>query len=294
VKVRIGVSAGVVGGDEDFSSYVEHLENIGIDSLWLSEVVSAPMLDPIVGMTHALGMSKRLKVGTGVMVLPGRHPVLVAKQLVSLAVLAPGRVLPVFGLQPARAWERAAFAVPPGRRADVFDESLRLLRLLVTEPSVTFDGEFFSVDNATVGLLPAEPLDIWLGGRVDAALQRIGRLGDGWLASLVTPAEAARGLTVIESVATECGRVVDPEHFGISLAIGFGDVSPDLARSVAKQRPDVDVTDLIPIGWEAARRRIEEYVDAGISKFVVRAAAPVASHSEFASQVLDELGPLQT
>lgn len=294
MKVRIGVSAGPLSGADDFSAYVEHLENIGIDSLWLSEVVSAPMLDPIVGMTHALGLSKRLKVGTGVMVLPGRHPVLVAKQLVSMAALAPGRVLPAFGLQAVRAWERGAFPVPAGRRADVFDESLRLLRLLITEPAVTFAGEFFSVDNASVGLLPDAPLDIWLGGRVDAAFRRVGRYGDGWLASLVTPEEASIGRAAIESVATEYGRVVDPEHFGLSLAIGLGALSPELARSVATQRRDVDVADLVPVGWAAARKRISEYVEAGLSKFVVRPAGPVPSHAAFASQVLEELGPLQS
>ena len=70
-----------------------------------------------------------LKVGTSVAVLPGRHPVLVAKQLASLAALAPKRVLPVFGLRSAIPAEREIFVVPDGERAAVFDESLRLLQI---------------------------------------------------------------------------------------------------------------------------------------------------------------------
>ena len=102
-------------------------------------------------MTYALARTSRLKVGTGVAVLPGRHPVLVAKQLATLAGLAPRRVLPVFGLKPARPAELAAFPVPPGRRAAVFDESLTLIRLLLSQENVTFQGEFFAVEDASVG-----------------------------------------------------------------------------------------------------------------------------------------------
>src|SRR5207244_3645216 len=108
--------------------------------------------------------TRHLKVGTSVAVLPGRNPVLVAKQLASLAALAPKRVLPVFGLRSALPVERDLFVVPEGKRAAVFDESLQLLRRVLREETVTFSGEFFSVREATV--MPKTPgkIDIWLGG----------------------------------------------------------------------------------------------------------------------------------
>ena len=146
MKVRIGVSLGAAGVPAQFSAAVDALEAAGVDSLWLPEMVYGSLVDPFIGMAHALARTSRLKVGTGVAVLPGRHPVLVAKQLATLAGLAPRRVLPVFGLKPARPAELAAFPVPPGRRAAVFDESLTLLRLLLSQDDVTFGGEFFSVD----------------------------------------------------------------------------------------------------------------------------------------------------
>ena len=101
MKVRIGVSLGPAGPDQ-FATAVDLLEQAGVDSLWLPENVYSPVVEPFTGMAFALSRTRQLKAGTGISVLPGRHPVLVAKQLASLAGLAPGRVLPVFGLQPAQ------------------------------------------------------------------------------------------------------------------------------------------------------------------------------------------------
>jgi probable F420-dependent oxidoreductase len=265
-----------------------------VDSLWLSELVYAPQVDPVVGLAYAVSRTGRLKVGTGVSVLPGRNPVLVAKQLASLAWLAPGRILPVFGLQPARAAERVLFDVPDGRRAAVFDESLVLLRRMLTEERVSFTGEFFSVEEASVGLLPATPLDIWLGGSAPAGLRRVGRLGDGWLGSLLTPEESADAVATIQQAAADAGREVDPEHFGISLPVAFDGPDERLLRSIADRRPGIDPRTLVPTGWDEARRMLEAYVDAGLSKFVVRPAARPPSWERWIGEFATELVPLQT
>src|SRR6202040_332112 len=107
------------GGPGGFAAAVDLIEGAGVDSLWLSEMVFGWLVGPCVGMAYPLSRPARLKVGPGVSVLPGRHPGLVAKQLASLAALAPKRVLPVFGLQPARRAERALFPVPAGQRGAV-------------------------------------------------------------------------------------------------------------------------------------------------------------------------------
>ena len=222
MKVRIGVSLGPAAVPAVFGDAVDRVEALGVDSLWLSEMVFGSLVEPFAGMAYALSRTTRLKVGTGVAVLPGRQPVLVAKHLASLAGLAPGRVLPVFGLQPARAAERGVFEVPDGRRAAVFEESLQLIRLLLTQEQVSFRGEFFIVDGAHIGPLPARPLDIWLGGSAPGALSRVGRLADGWLGSLLTPDEARAARETIQAAASAAGREVEADHFGISLAVAPG------------------------------------------------------------------------
>jgi len=294
VKVRIGISLGPAGVPSEFAAAVDDLERERVDSLWLPEMVYGPLVDPFIGMAHALSRTERLKVGTGVSVLPGRNPVLVAKQLATLAGLAPGRVLPVFGLRPARRGERAQFPVP-GPRDEVFDESLRLLRLLLTEETVSFGGTFFTVDGVSVGPLPAKPLDIWLGGSAPGALRRVGRLADGWLASFITPAEAAAGRAAIKEAAAEAGREVEEDHYGISLAVAPDGNIPDALIAAARQRrPDADPASLVAASWPDARRMIGEYVDAGLTKFVIRPADPRDSFRAFLDRFIAEMIPLQT
>jgi probable F420-dependent oxidoreductase len=293
MKVRIGISLGPAAVPAAFGDAVNRVEQLGVDSLWLSEMVFGSLVEPFAGMAYALSRTSRLKVGTGVAVLPGRHPVLVAKQLASLAGLAPGRMLPVFGLRPARPAELGLFEVPAGRRAAVFEESLRLIRLLLTQERVSFHGEFFTVDGAHVGPLPAKPLDIWLGGSVPAALRRVGRLADGWLGSFLTPGEARAAREDIQAAASAAGREVEADHFGISLAVAHGDVPAELATSIRQRRPGIDPAALVPAGWAAARLMIEQYIAAGITKFVVRPAAPPASLDEFLDAFTRELMPLQ-
>jgi probable F420-dependent oxidoreductase len=293
MKVRIGISLGSAGVPAEFAAAVDGLERDGVDSLWLPEMVYGPLVDPFIGMAHALSRTQRLKVGTGVSVLPGRNPVLVAKQLATLAGLAPGRVLPVFGLRPARRDERALFPVP-GPRDEVFDESLQLLRLLLTQDTVSFKGRFFTVDDARMGPLPARPLDIWLGGSAPGALRRVGRLGDGWLASFITPAEAAAGRAAIKEAAAAAGREVEEDHYGISLAVATEGIPDALIAAALQRRPDADPASLVAASWPDARRMIGEYVDAGLTKFVIRPADPRSSFEGFLDRFAAEMMPLQT
>ena len=295
LKVRIGVSLGPSGGPDEFAAAVDLLEQAGVDSLWLPEMVYSPLVEPFTGMAFALSRTRRLKAGSGISVLPGRHPVLVAKQLASLAGLAPRRVLPVFGLQPAQPAERALFPVPAGQRAAVFDESLALLRLLLTTETVSFDGSFFTVSDASVGPLPAKPLDVWLGGSAPGGLRRVGRLADGWLGSLLTPAEAGDAVATINEAAAQAGRRVDDDHFGLSLPVvldGTG-LPESLRASIARRRPHTDPDLLVAAGWDGARRMIEQHVQAGLSKFVVRPATRPEPLGSFVDGFVRELMPLQ-
>ena len=294
MKVRTGLGLGTLSATDDLGAVVDAAEAAGIDSLWFPEGVSTPQIDPTVAMAYAASRTRSVKLGSGLSVLPGRHPVLVAKQLASLASLAPGRILPVFGVQPARPAERAHFPVPEGGRGAVFDESLILLRLLLERPIVTFDGAFFAVHDTGIGPLPGRPLDLWVGGSGPAALSRAGRLADGWLGSLLTPEETEAAVASIRDAAASAEREFDPEHFGMSLPVALEGASGETLSVIRTRRPDADPGELLPRGWAAARGLIERYVAAGVSKFVVRPATPPASWDRFLADFTRELGPLQT
>lgn len=302
MKIRFGVGLGPETRPDRLPALIDDYEAAGIDSVWFSELVYSDAIDPFIGMATALARTTHLKVGTSVAVLPGgRHPVLVAKQLASLAAIGPKRVLPAFGLRSATPAERDVFTVPDGRRAAMFDESLELVRAMLTRHPVDFHGQFFSVTAATVGPLPDPPMDLWLGGSAPAAFRRIGRLADGWLGSFLTPEEAGRARETIQAEAAAVGREIEDDHFGISLAVvdngsvdgGSGGGLPDrLAAAIRARRPDVDPADLVAGDWGQLHRQLDAYVAAGLSKFVIRPAG-VSDSDEFTSRFVDELLPRQ-
>ncbi|RSM89601.1 TIGR03854 family LLM class F420-dependent oxidoreductase [Kibdelosporangium aridum] len=289
MKVRIGVG---LGPHEDFVEAIDHAEAIGIDSIWFSEVVFAEHVDPFIGMAYALSRTQNMKVGTGVAVLPGRNPILVAKQLASLAALAPKRVLPVFGLQPARKPERQAFPVPHGKRGELFDETMQVVRRLLTEDSVTFNGTFHTLENASIKPRPRR-MDIWFAGTARPGLERTGRLADGWLGSFLTPAQCRLAKRTIEAAAAGAGREIEADHYGISIAVATDGIPPALVAAARARQPEVDPREVIPQGWDQARDLIEAYIDAGLTKFVVRQVDPASRVRPFLDDFAAKLMPLE-
>ncbi|MCX2929590.1 TIGR03854 family LLM class F420-dependent oxidoreductase [Mycobacterium sp. CVI_P3] len=292
MKIRFGASLGLASEVTDLPRIVDRLESAGVDSLWFSELVYSPAVDPFAGMAYTLGRADRLKVGTSVAVLPGRNPVLVAKALASLAALGPKRVLPAFGLRPASQAEWNLFGVPDGRRAAVFDEALEVLRALLTGDEVTFAGEFFQLTSASLGICPPVPVDIWLGGSAPAAFRRIGRLADGWLGSFLTPDEAGAARESIERAAAEAGRAIEPDHYGLSLGVADGGLRDEIATAVRSRRPDVDPADLVAGDWPQLHRQLDGLIAAGLSKFVIRPVGDTPA-DEFIDRFIDELLPRQ-
>jgi probable F420-dependent oxidoreductase len=159
---------------------------------------------------------------------------------------------------------------------------------------VTFEGDYYSVTDASVGFLPDPPMDLWLGGRAPAAMARIGRLADGWLASFLTPGEAADGIATINEAASGVGRAVDQEHFGVSLPVVFGSVPEQMSEAIRTRRPDLDPAELVPIGWAGLEQLVASFVDAGVSKFVVRPVTPPDSWERWVEDFAAFAVPLQT
>jgi probable F420-dependent oxidoreductase len=248
VKVRIGYGLGNLRplDGEHLGALAAGLEAHGFDSLWLSERISGPAPDP-----------------------PGRSPALVAKEWATLDVLSGGRALPAFGLGIAHPVEQQAFGVARRDRAPIFDEALPLLRRLWSEDNVDHDGTWFQYSGMQVLPKPAHPLDVWLGGKAPSELRRVGRLGDGWLASFATPEQCAAARVQIEAAASDAAREIDPEHFGAMVFYTHAELPEQLLQVLASRNPDVDPHDLIARGWPAIRERCEAFVAVGFSKLVL-------------------------
>jgi probable F420-dependent oxidoreductase len=222
----------------------------------------------LVSLAFAAGRTERIKLGTSVQVLPGRNPVLLAKQWASLDRLSAGRALPAFGLGVVDPVEQQAFGITREERAPWFEEVLPLLRRFWAGEVVDHDGPRFHYRGVSIGTPTVKGLpDVWLGGRAPVELRRVGRLADGWLPSFATPAQVAEGRAIVEDAAGRAGRTIDPEHFG-AMVFYAHDVIPEPFRTRIAARAG-DVGAIVPLGVAALRDRLEEFVDVGFSKLVL-------------------------
>jgi probable F420-dependent oxidoreductase len=295
MKVRIGVGLGTATElhGPSFGVVVDTLETLGFDSLWLSERISAPAPDPTVAMAFGAGRTERLKFGMSVMVLPGRNPVVLAKELATLATMSGGRLLPAFGLGAVDPVEQQAFGVERTARAPQFDEMLSVMRKCWTGQPFSHHGERYDYEGVTV--LPApKRMDVWLGGIAPSELRRVGRLADGWLPSFTTPADVAAGIETVARVAAEHERAIDPEHYGVLIAYSRGELSGAYRAAARARRPDLDPTEIVPVGIDALRRKICEFIDVGASKFVLIPVTEPDDWSAELEEIATELLPLQT
>ncbi len=291
MKVRIGVAAGVgIASDaRGFLGLVDALDDLGYDSLWVPDIVTTPTFDPIASLSVAAGRRERLKVGTH-LILPGRNPVFLAKQLATLDQLSGGRVLllAVLGLrQPA---ELAAQGVEAKDRPSMLEESLEIMRTLWSGEELNMNGRHFQYEGVTLGVRPVQdPLEVWLGGQVPAALRRCGQIGEGWMPGLCTPVEAAEARVTIEAEAAAAGREIDGEHFGVNVSWVDGSVSDEVRASIASRRPDLEAEDVLGVGIGGLRERLEGFLEVGFSKFVIRPAETPVSWPEAVESVSDVL-----
>ncbi len=193
-----------------FGAYFTRAEELGFDSAWAQEQVlgSGPQLGPVETMTYAVACTRRLRLGCAVFVSTLHSPVHLAKSLSTLDQLSRGRIdigVGTGGL--GRPF--AAFGVDPQRYAARFTEGLALMKALWTESRVTFDGEFWQLENAAMEPKPFQkPFPpVWFGGNGPTALRRAVRLGDGFFGAGSTPtAKFAAQVQIVREALAESGR----------------------------------------------------------------------------------------
>jgi probable F420-dependent oxidoreductase len=164
-------------------------------------------------------VTESIALGTSVMVLPHRHPVLAAKMLATLDHLAPGRVILGAGVGWMRE-EIELFGVPHGRRGAWSDEAVRIMRACWSDEHVRFRGDFFTIDDVACRPRPARgTIPIWIGGHSPRALRRVATLADGWHAAFPTPAQVAEGMSLLKEECAHAHR--DPNTLTVSARMGL-------------------------------------------------------------------------
>ena len=297
VKIRVGYGLGVRThlNDTGFLEVVDALERLRFDSLWLSERISGEAPDPLVAMSFAAARTTKLKFGMSVMVLPGRNPIVLAKELATLDRMSNGRLLPAFGLGVADPVEQQAFGVERSKRARIFNEALTVIRQCWTEEYVNFSGEHFTYENLRVEPKPKQnPPEVWLGGIAESELKRVGRLSDGWLPSFVTPRDAAAGWAVVNDVASQHDREIDPEHFGVLIPYTVGPAPERVLAGLRARRPDLeDISQIVPQSWQQLTDVIGQFTQVGASKFVIIPMIEPGSPAEWVEHLEDAAAVVQ-
>jgi probable F420-dependent oxidoreductase len=213
--------------------------------------VTDPVLDVPTTLAWVAGMTRHVRLGASVMVLPYHEPIALAKALTTIDVLSGGRLM----VGVASGWLREEFdllGVPFRERGARTDEYLAALRALWTEERVTFRGRFVRLEDAAFFPKPIQKPHppIWIGGASAAAFRRVGRVGDGWLAVPRAPAELAGDVATIRREAEAAGR--DPSRIGVAASGGARSVAELLDRIPALERAGATIVTVPALFWAAS------------------------------------------
>jgi len=280
IAVGLGLMEFPFDGTQGFWRWVDLCEAGGADSLWQTDriVSREPILEAMSMMAALAGRTRRLKFGVNVLSLAFRDPVLVAKQCATIDVLSEGRLLPAFGIGSPLGPEWQTLHVDTKTRGRKTDEALEIIRRLWAEESVDFEGVHWHLSGASISPKPVQPdLPMWIGGSSPAAIRRTARFGTGWQAGGEAPTEIGPVVAQIRAAAIAAGRPIDEDHYGCGIAFRFGRPDdPGLLRLMEAyhRRTGRDPQRHFAVG-EAAQivERIAAFVEAGISKFILRPAA---------------------
>jgi alkanesulfonate monooxygenase SsuD/methylene tetrahydromethanopterin reductase-like flavin-dependent oxidoreductase (luciferase family) len=285
-----GVRVGIFAPVGPFFSTIEpqamafaRIADSGIDHTCVSDHVSffnGSGTDALIDAATVLNACPEMPCYTSVYLLPLRSPVVVARQLASIAQQAPGRLTFGVGLGGEDPHEFEICGVDPRTRGRRMNECLQILRALADGEPISFDGEFFSLRDAQIVPAPIPTIPIIVGGRSDAAVRRAGRFGDGWTGLWVLPHRFSSAVERIAEHAIDAGR--DPSGFehAINVWCGFGP-SRDVARvhlSAEMERfynaPFEPFERFAPYGTpQDVAEFLHPYIEAGCSVFNMVACA---------------------
>ena len=208
----------------------------GLDHLGVGDHVSffvGAGHDGLVDAASLLSVQDDLPVYVGAYLLPLRHPVIVARQVATIAELAPGRLTLAVGIGGEDRHEIEICGVDPRTRGRRMDESLTLLRALLRGEPATLQGEFIDVSDALILPPPDPPVRISVAGRSGAAVRRAALLGDGWLGIWVSPRRFAAVAHEIAELATAAGREPSGFEHGLNVWCGFGETAEAARQPLA-------------------------------------------------------------
>lgn len=314
-RLSVGVTTTIHQQPEDGSAWeptidamravVGQIDDGGFDSIWCGDHIAytTPILDPLLQMAQAAVVSRRLKLGIAVYLLPLRHPVPVAKQVATLDHLTEGRLIFGVGIGGEFPKEFEACGVPLKERGARLGAAVPLLKQLWRGEAVSYAGPHWPAFDGVVMQPPARQPGgppVWFGGRSDGALARIGRIGDGWISYVVTPEAWKAGLERIEAAALASGREVS--RFGTAHSIftrldDSYEAALDAASATLSRRYAMDfrraTERYAALGTpEEVAARLRAFHAVGVRHLVISVVGPAADYRRQIDRLAAEVLPL--
>ena len=289
---------------EDARRLIRLVDDLGYDSMWVGDHVAftIPILDSITQLAWACGQSERLTFGTGIYLLPLRHPTPVAKMISTLDHLCGGRLIFGVGVGGEFPNEFAACGIPVKERGARLNEGIAVLRKLWNGGEVENNGKFYPFPN--VELLPTPRQKggppIWCGGRSDGALTRAGALCDGYISYVVTPEMFKDAMEKISLAAEEAGRDVGEYGTGHLLFLRIDDSyekALDAATEALSVRYAMDfrrpAEKYCALGFPVdIAAKIDAFKSVGVRHFVLDFVGPYEQRDQQIERFAQEVRPL--
>ncbi|MEC9287171.1 MAG: LLM class F420-dependent oxidoreductase [Chloroflexota bacterium] len=301
-------SRGDMASPANLRTLAQRAESLGFDSAWVSDHIILPRsvdsfypyaangvatfrpdedyYEPLTALNFLAGCTQKIRLGTHVLILPYRNPVLTAKMISTLDVLSEGRFILGAGVGWMEEEFKALGLDTFARRGAVTDEYIQLFKELWTKDNPEFQGEHYQLSESGFQPKPVQKPHppIWIGGHTNPAIRRAAKYGDGWMPiglrppAILEPEELAEKITRLRRLTMEAGRPEDAVSLCFSTGVTFDD-SPGATRRMMSGRAEQIAADL------------RQYQDLGIRNFILgfpgdSVAAVDETMEQFSKQVM--------
>ena len=279
--------------------FVAEAERLGYAGVWANELLSAPILDPLALLAYVAAATERVRLGVGVLLLPLRSPLQLARELAAIDQLSGGRLTVGVGLGSSKALY-GPLGVPERGRVRRFEAGIQLLTQLWSDDEVTFDSEWWQLDQLTLEPKPRQrprpPL--WFGARSEPALDRAVRLGDGWIGSGAAPLDEFRkSLDHVRQQLASTGR--DASSFSTGKRV-YVHVDSDVRRGTEHVRAwfaayygNAELGERVTIVGDAddCVERVAEIAVVGVDEILLNPVDASLEQMEALAALVDRPGP---